>query len=126
MTEFPDNPESISAAEALVRAAGDYVRPSENMRPRVLEGARTLRNERRALRGAWHLALVVTLLGMFTNVARTRSVIAPPPGLGSPISTAPRLDDSNAASRQGEFGWDAVESFRELRRQQAELLRLAM
>lgn len=126
MTEFHDNLDRFSAAEALVRGAAGYVRPSENLRPRVLELARAQRDEQRALRRVWHLALVVVLLGTFTSLARMRPALAPAAGFGNPLEVVPQFDDSNAAARQGEFGWETVESFRELRRQQAELLRLAM
>jgi hypothetical protein len=126
VTELHDNSDQHSAAEALVRAAAGYVRPSENLRPRVLEVARSQRDEKRALRRVWHLALVVLVLGMFTSLARTRPAATPAPLFGIPFQAVPRFDDSNAAVRPGEAGWEMVESFRELRRRQARLLRLAM
>ena len=36
------NREPLEDIEALLRSAQDYVRPSEDLRPRVLEAARTL------------------------------------------------------------------------------------
>ena len=47
--------------EALVRAAGQYVRPSEELRPRLLETARAESRERQAQWRFWQLALAVAL-----------------------------------------------------------------
>jgi hypothetical protein len=126
VTDLHDNRDDFSAAEALVRAAAGYVRPSENLRPRVLEMARAERDERRALRRVWHLAIVVMLLGMFSSIANTWPAAAPARGLGNPFEVVSPFEQPDAAAQQGEFGWGMVDSFRELRRQQAELLRLAM
>ena len=105
--------------EALVRAAGGYVRPSEELRPRVLETARAEASEQQALRRIWQLALAITLFGALSIAAGTCGDVA--------SSSSPGMLQMQAAVQQvgGEnAGWSMVESFTELRRRQAALLRL--
>ena len=107
-----------SDMEALVREAGGYVRPSEELRPRVLETARAEAGEHQAQRRIWQAALAIALLGLLSSAASTRWDIASPlPGV---LLQAP-------AERQqagGDAGWSMVESFTDLRRRQAALLSL--
>ncbi len=53
-----------SKIEAIIRAARHYVRPSEELRPRVLEAAREHCGDRRAEQklGAFALAIVVCVV----------------------------------------------------------------
>lgn len=105
--------------EALVRAAGNYVRPSDDLRPRVLEAARAESRERRTQRRMWQLALVVTLLGLFTTAERARwKAAAAAPGILVEAATLVGSPES------GESGWGLVDSFTELRRRHAAMLRL--
>jgi hypothetical protein len=121
-----DSFESMSDVETLVRSAQHYVHVSRDLRPRVLETARALRAEERASRQIWQAAILVVLLGMLTMSARPRSeslLIAPP------TATADSHDYSSppgTSARYGDFNWGTVESFMEMRRRQAELLRLAL
>ena len=50
-----------SDVEAMIRAAGEYVRASDDLRPRVLEAARLQYRERRARRWIRHAAVLVLL-----------------------------------------------------------------
>ena len=126
MTDFPDNLDGCSDIEALVRSARDYVRPSDDLRPRVLENARIMRSERRAQRWIGHLAICALLLGMFAaatgqqhNAVATHEPAAVVRAGRLFWSPQPTLSASDAS-------WGMVDSFTELRRRQAELLRPAL
>jgi hypothetical protein len=107
-----------SDMEALVREAGGYVRPSEELRPRVLETARAEAGEHQARRRIWQVALAIALLGLLFSAAGTRWEIASPlPGVLLQVPA-----DRQQAG--GDAGWSMVESFTDLRRRQAALLSL--
>ena len=110
--------------ESLIRAAGNYVRPSDDLRPRVLETARSESRERQNQRRMWQLALVVALLGVITTAERARwEAAAAAPGL---LVEAAALvgGDKQGDSSCVDSSWGLVDSFTELRRRHAALLRL--
>jgi uncharacterized membrane protein YfbV (UPF0208 family) len=126
VTDFPDHLDDRSDIEALVRSARDYVQPSDDLRPRVLENARVVRGERRARRWIGHLAICALLLGMFaaatsqqSKAVATREPAAMMRASRLFWSPQPTLSASDAS-------WGMVDSFTELRRRQAELLRPAL
>ena len=115
--------------EAMVRAAGHYVRASDDLRPRVLEAARLQYHESRARRRIGRIALCVCLLAITTatsgpnrDAQETRSskllVAAGLDNLFAPKSVAP------AGGVDGD--WRMLDAFTELRRQQARLLGFTM
>jgi hypothetical protein len=109
--------------EALILSAKDYVHPSEDLRPRVVETARIERGERGMQRRFWQVAAIVFLCGMLTSPAGERSESArlrPPAAL----KASEILIHVEAAARAADPSWEMVESFSELRLRQAEMLRL--
>lgn len=110
--------------EDLVRQAGGYVRPSDELRPRVIEAARAESSERRAQRRIWQAALALAVWGIISTAT------AGPLSTDSPFSAG--MLHAQAELRQadmhqaeiGAAGWGMVESFTDLRRRQADLLRL--
>jgi hypothetical protein len=129
VTKLSDWNEPLSEVEAMVRAAGQYVQVSRDLRPRVLETARTECGERRARRSIRQLAIVVVLLTVFATPSGR--------GLGTESARYPAmlaaLDSQHIFSqaedkvaRGGERGWAMVEAFTDLRRQQASVLRLEL
>lgn len=106
-----------SDMEALVREAGGYVRPSEELRPRVLETARAEAGEHQARRRIWQVALAIALLGLLSSAATTRWDLA------SPLPGVLHLQPAGQQAG-GDAGWSMVESFTDLRRRQAALLSL--
>jgi hypothetical protein len=114
-----DNPRS-DETEALVRAAGGYVRPSETLRPRLLDAARAESRERWAQQKMWQVALVVALWGALSTASGNRWQAA------SPFSAA--LLQAEVQERPvevGAAGWSVVDSFTDLRRRQAAVLSLS-
>ena len=104
--------------EALVRAAGGYVRPSEDLRPRLLETARAESRERQAHWRIWQLALAIALLAAVATVFGAR------PGTAASFSQgALRVQAEVRPAEGGAPGWRIVDSFTDLRRRQAALLR---
>lgn len=115
----------LDEIEALVRLAGDYVQPSDDLRPSVLEAARAATKEQRARRRIARLAAV-----FFLAVVSVASLS----GAGSTGASAyaasfwqgPLHAPVQSASERDRSGWEMVDSFTELRRHQARLLRLAL
>jgi hypothetical protein len=125
VVESQDLYDPSSELESLLRGAGKIVRPSEDLRPRVLENARLIRYERSMQSYLVRLALALTLLLVLTTSLRNPDDARPPQW---PMSAQASASDSteHAAGMGNESAWDAVDSFRALRRRQAELLRLAL
>jgi len=119
MTEPLEQAAPWDDVEALVRAAGSYVRPSDELRPRVLESARAESHERRAQRRIWQAALAVALLGAMVAAAASRSDVPPSVSAGM-LQTRAAVQTAEG----GAAGWSIVDSFTDLRRRQADLLRL--
>jgi hypothetical protein len=125
MAELPDDIESLAEIEALVRSAADYVRPSDDLRPRVLECARSVTKERQAKRWIGHLATCALALGLLVAATRQPDAAASREparaALGYRLlwTAQPTIGASDAS-------WSMVDSFTELRRRQAELLRPAL
>src|SRR5262245_2406696 len=105
--------------EALVRDAGRYVRPSEGLRPRVLETARAESRERRAQLRLWQVALVVALWGAISTTSASRWELTAPFSAG-----LLQMQTDVQPAEGGGAGWNMVESFTDLRRRQAALLSL--
>lgn len=111
-----------SDVESLIRSAGSYVRPSEELRPRVLEAARADSGERKAQRHLWLLAVAVGLLGALVAVISSRSPVQATFSHGMLTATAASTDARPAEG--GAAGWSIVDAYTELRRRQAALLSL--
>ena len=120
MTEYFDQSPERDDAEALVRAAGGYVRPSETLRPRLLDAARAESRERWAQRKMWQVALAVALWGALSTASGSRWHAA------APFSAAVLQGDVQVRSVEGgAAGWSVVDSFTDLRRRQAAVLSLS-
>lgn len=114
--------EPLDEIESLILAAGNFVRPSDDLRPQVLEVARTERQERRMQRNLARMAAVVFL--MITVISAYRQPANAAGGqVFSPKMEAVSLDAETSA-RPNDPSWETVESFTDLRRRQAALLRL--
>jgi hypothetical protein len=124
VTELHDS-QPLDDVEALVRLAGNYVRASDDLRPRVLETARSQHGQRRARRRIWQSAVCVLLLGLFvTSVFQQPALFGT--GLETNSGSAQLISGVETVTREVDSSWGIVESFTELRRRQAELLRLAL
>ena len=127
MTDHFDRHKQYDELTRLIRGAGDYVQPSSDLRPRVLEDARTQRGERYARRYIRQLAVAVFLLAVFTSSNRSQVELASADGRpflgGHGEMVLQRVEE---ASRNGNVGWGTVEAFTESRRRQADFLRLAL
>ena len=119
MNEPIHDREDWSDVELLIRAAGSYVRASEELRPRVLDAARVESGERKAQGRIWHVAIAIGLLGTMVVVAGDRVPVTPTFSHGL-LRANPELRPADG----GTAGWSIVEAFTDLRRRQAALLSL--
>lgn len=129
MIDARDLYEAESDVEGMIRAAGEYVRASDDLRPRVLEAARMQRRERRVRRWIRHAAVLV-LTTAFTTAAGQQGLDGErshPIGIVAAAGFDEFLSPTAVASpRSGDGDWRMFEAFSELRRQQAQLLRFAL
>ena len=123
MTE-PLNCQPFDEIEALIRTAKDYVRPSDDLRPRVLETARRQRREQRIQRQFWQIAALIFFCGMLTHSIRQMPEAAVAPAHETGVDAGAILTSAATASPSHDPSWEMVESFTQLRRRQAQLLRL--
>lgn len=127
MTELVDRHEQFDDVASMVRAAGAYVRASEDLRPRVLEAARLQRRERGTQRWMQYLAVLVLMLALVTVVDR-RDLSTRQSRSMSVVATAGfdgYFSPSAISSDRGVEGdWWMFEAFTKLRRHQARVLRL--
>ena len=103
-----------NAIEALLRSAGEYVRPSDDLRPAVLEQARVARAEWQAQSWVWYVVLSIALCVVLVSQVRLE------PARDFEMGPA-------SMSQQPENpGWSMVDRFNAVRRRQAALLQSAM
>lgn len=117
--------DSCSQLEAAIRAAGDYVHPSDDLRPRTIESAQ----ERHSIsRGQSRLALVtiaVVLALTIRTLGLVHESLFAPPNPAKSIAASSTEDRSWQGDREqvihGEFTstWGLFEAFLDLRRAQA-------
>lgn len=128
MAEWLESNDDAGDVESLILAAGGYVRASDDLRPRVLEAARLQRHERRAQRWLRRAAAVVLLLATAGATLREGD---PPQVRPIGIFLAAGFDEffvptAVASAHSADGDWRMSDAFTELRRQQAEVLRLAL
>ncbi len=127
MTKSQHWDEPFDDVEAMVRAAGQYVGVSDDLRPRVLEAARLCCGEQRAQRCIRQVAVFVLLLAFFTAMGREELDDRQPRLSG--LLVAAGFDElfspvASRTTRSGDGDWRMIDAFTELRRQQAQVLRL--
>jgi hypothetical protein len=115
--------ETFGEVESLIRASADFVQPSRDLRPRVLEAGRLENGERRARRRIGRAGSFAAMLAFFTVSAvewiDTSDTFRHLTLVASASHAASMRDGSG-----GDSGWALVEAYTELRRRQAEVLRL--
>jgi hypothetical protein len=116
VTEFHSPPGPLDDGplddlEALVRTAQDYVHASDDLRPRVLEAARSQREQQLTLGYLQHAAVVLVVLGALASAL-----------YGGATGTADSAKLADTSPNIPDGNWGLVDSFTELRRRQAVLL----
>ena len=114
----------------MLRAAGGYVKPSDDLRPRVMETVRTVRGERRARRRIGRFAILFLFVVLCANALGDQMQrLLTGPADSSRIVDANRIysaSESRVVGGHVDSGWGLVEAFVDLRCRQAESFRPAM
>lgn len=107
--------------ESLIRSAGKYVRPSDDLRPRTLEAARQHCSDRRAERKFGQICLIILL---FVAVAVPASQHADRLRLNTLMPTAAEIQ-TQSVELWDDVGvnWGLAEAVSQLRQRQADSLR---
>ena len=115
--EFDDgiSPEAMKSLEATIRAAGQYVIPSDNLRPHTLEAAREIDLDRRGTYQFARFVLAIAVCGCISlpvldRLASWREKIASPTSL--------QIEEI-ALKRNVGIDWGLFEVFSEKRQNQA-------
>ncbi len=120
MSKSNDWCETFGEVESLIRASADYVQPSRDLRPRVLEAGRLENGEWRARR----LVGLFAALLMFFTVSAVEWIDASDTFRHLTLVASASHAASMRDARGSDSGWALVEAYTELRRRQAEVLRL--
>jgi hypothetical protein len=125
VTELQTGNNSWEDIELLVRRAGGYVSPSEDLRPRVLEAARLQRAEQRGQSCLRQVAAFIALLTLFTTIYRPEESSTSLVAFEQSVSFDQESGEMQSAvsPRTGDGDWRMIDAFTKLRRQQAQLLR---
>jgi len=109
--------------EEMVRAAGDYLEVTDDLRPQTIEQARD-ESRKTPASSRFAVVAVVFCLAMSADMFRGR-FSSPPPLLASIRSDGHQLYAAalqKAARANVDPSWSLVDAFRELRRRQASLI----
>jgi hypothetical protein len=107
--------------EAMVRAAGHYVRASDDLRPRVLEAVRAQRGERRARR--WIARSAAAVIALMLLSAYAVAWLQSQDGLDEFSLTEVERQQAVVQGGMAEGGgWPIVKAFADLRQRQTEVL----
>ncbi|WP_428306265.1 hypothetical protein [Lacipirellula sp.] len=118
MHSLSDWQQRYDDVEAMLKGAGDYVQPSDDLRPQVIEAARTIRGEQRGKRWVRRFAFAATILG----AAVTLYIGPGNQGLKGVDSDDLHRQAALKSSGAGSLGWGLVQALIDLRAQQAEQL----
>jgi len=110
--------------EEMIRAAGDYLEVSEDLRPRTLEEARHNRRDFSTRTWFGALAAVIGIIALFASQHQTQSSSASPLNVAVSADCDQLYADAQQRTTQAnvDASWTLVDSFRELRQRQASLL----
>jgi hypothetical protein len=117
--------EMFEPVEAMIRAAGKYVRPSDDLRPNTLEAARHARGKRRWNKQIAALAAAVVLLAVCNVPGRFVPTDVAAKTSKATVMREFELRQQSAKSAGLAFNpsWAWFEAFLELRNQQADRIR---
>ena len=119
MTEDSATQADFGEIEAMVRAAGEYVEVSDDLRPRTLEDA-TFRG-REASNRSWIAILTVVIFFLAICAGRLAST-SPLEGLSSGGDQLYSAADKKATQSNANPSWKLADAFSELRQRQLSLI----
>lgn len=119
MANVSDKPSpSLPELEAMIRSAGGYVQPTDDLRPRTLEAA----GEKDARRHGRRIVVCLASLLLLLPVVGVLALPASPPPRGVTEAELHRQAKVLAMHRGVDHGWGLFQAFVSLRREQARQL----
>ncbi|QDU56212.1 hypothetical protein [Aeoliella mucimassa] len=113
--------EGDPSLESLIRSAGDYVQPSEGLRPQVIEAVRDAKGDRRDRSRVMHsmmFAAAVFLVGLSLPWWQPNFALRGPTSMDEVLTSG----NGTTNYRNNDLGWRLVEIFTDVREQQAKSL----
>ncbi len=111
--------------EALLRLTADYVQPSRDLRPQVIEAARERQTERKLRSQLLLVSAATFLVAIGVQFFATEPPRRPPTRnalLGATSGEMLALAESRVVQRSAGWNWGLVDLFFRLRQQQADSL----
>jgi len=122
MTEHENINNEFAELEEIIRAAGDYIEVSDDLRPRILEDARSGLEETSTRFWIAGLAIAVIVFAIFANHFRGQ-MSSPLNSAMTPTSAQLYAEAQRKTSESNaDASWTLVDSFSELRQRQAGLI----
>lgn len=122
----PDGGFDLAQVESMLRAAGDYVGPSDDLRPRVLDEVRRQRSSNRQRHGVLFAGAAVLLAA--GTIGLQAASVGGSVAEATPSQRVAKQVNAAAASSQrkqtgvGAFCWSLVDAFISVRESQADAL----
>ena len=108
--------------ESMIRAARNYVRPSDDLRPKVLEAAREHCSDRRAEQKLGSFAIAVLVLVLISSPAIRYAILLQPTVAKRSADEVQHLAAELASQREIGSHWALAEAFSQVRHLQASRL----
>ena len=112
---------ALEELEAIVRSGGDYVRATDDLRPRILEAARRDRRQRLTRLATRRAMLAILLVATCAGQANDHSG-AEFPQLAAASARLHAPQPSLRADSDEGIGWIFVDAMTEIRQRQSEIL----
>lgn len=131
MSEFNNDRDEgrFESLESIVRAAGGYIQPTDDLRPRTLEAAREACSRRRwnFRLGAVAVAVIlVAICDLPSRIASSRAGQAEKPSQVIRDYDLHRQASLRMANAGFDSSWSVYEAFADLRKKQADLFDAAL
>lgn len=117
--ESNPSPEAISNLESLIRSAGNYVVPSDDLRPSIIEAAKIMERDRIRDKKVLRIAAIMFAVSMVGFMMTDRLIAWHARVASRMVIDAERREIERSRQYRGFMAWNMFETVREIRNEQA-------